>query len=82
MEETKMEEGINRVQIEKSGENDGFKKCLNCGFVFRQGNLVPMRGVKHPDAYFNPMSPVPQTSYIMEVCPKCGSDAIQEFKPE
>jgi len=56
------------------------KKCLNCGFIFRQGKLIPARGVRHPNAYFSPISPVPYTPYVMEVCPKCGSDAIKEVK--
>ena len=56
------------------------KKCLNCGFVFRQGNYIPARGTGHPDSYFNPMSPIPSTPYVMEVCPKCGSDAIKEVE--
>jgi predicted Zn-ribbon and HTH transcriptional regulator len=53
------------------------KQCKNCGFKFNQGILIPSRGIKHPNAYFNPMSPITTTPFVTEVCPKCGSDAIE-----
>ena len=58
------------------------KKCLNCGFIFSQGKLRRALGVKHPGAYYNPLSPIPDTPFIEEVCPRCGSDAIVEIDKE
>jgi len=55
------------------------KKCLNCGFKFIQGKPRRALGAKHPNAYYNPYSPFPDTPYIEEVCPRCGSDAIVEM---
>lgn len=54
------------------------KKCLNCNFIFVDGEKIPTRGANHPNAYYNPCSPVPFTPYVSEVCPKCGSNAIVE----
>ena len=42
------------------------KRCKNCGFIFE-------RGIKKmsSDAYM---------VYEKEVCPKCGSDALEDLK--
>jgi len=56
------------------------KKCLNCGFVFVSGKVRKALGVRHPNAYYNPASPIPETPYVEEICPKCESDAIKEVE--
>lgn len=53
-------------------------KCKNCKFIFEDGKINPMQGVKHPDAYYNPNSPCPRTPYTKICCPKCDSDALME----
>ena len=55
-------------------------KYKNCGFLFEDGIIKKMTGVKHPDAYCNPSSPFPRTPYTKMCCPKCESDALEEEK--
>ncbi len=55
-------------------------KCKNCGFVFEDGKVKMMQGVKHPDAYYNPGNPFPHTPHTKICCPKCDSDALEDLE--
>lgn len=66
--------------MEKNRQKIRVKKCLNCGFIFKQGKLRRALGKKHPGGYYNPYSPIPDTPFIEEICPNCGSDAITEIE--